>query len=68
MKPTHIPEKRDRAIPYRPNSRYSATFAGFSQGIMKVRNATSDWCGMDEEIQPWSSPAITSTPPVGELP
>ena len=42
--------------------------AGFRLGINQVRNATSDWCGMDDETQPWSSPATTKTPPLGELP
>ena len=31
-------------------------------------NPYSDWCEMVEETQPWSSPAIISTPPFGELP
>jgi hypothetical protein len=29
---------------------------------------TSLWCGIDEETQPWSSPATTSTPPCGDEP
>ena len=68
LNPTHIPENRDSAIPYRPYSRYSATDAGFRLGMTNVMKATSDWCGIDDETQPWSSPATTSTPPCGELP
>jgi hypothetical protein len=65
LKPTHAPEKRDSAQPYNPNSRYSATLAGCSTGIDQACIATSDWCGIDEDTQPWSSPATTSTPPAG---
>src|SRR5690606_20103124 len=52
LKPTHMPEKRDNAIPYRPYSRYSATFAGFRLGMNQARKATSDWCGIDDETHP----------------
>src|SRR4030095_14627220 len=38
VKPTQLPEKRDSAQPYRPNSRYSATTAGASRA--RARNAT----------------------------
>ena len=34
VKPTQLPEKRDSAQPYRPNSRYSATLAGATTGIV----------------------------------
>ena len=65
LKPTHAPEKRDSAQPYRPNSRYSATLAGCSTGMLHACIATSLWCGIDDDTQPWSSPATTSTPPCG---
>ena len=68
LKPTHVPEKRDSAKPHSPKARYSATLAGLSVGMNQAMKATSDWCGMEEETQPWSSPATTSTPPCGEEP
>jgi hypothetical protein len=68
VKPTQLPEKRDSAQPYRPNSRYSATLAGDTTGACHDWNAWSLWCGMDEDTHPWSSPATISTPPCGEAP
>ena len=68
LKPTQAPEKRDRAQPYRPNSRYSPTSAGLSTGMLQAIRACSLWCGMEELTQPWSSPHTTSTPPWGEEP
>jgi hypothetical protein len=68
VKPTQLPEKRDSAQPYRPNSRYSATLAGASTGMCHDCIAASLWCGIDDETQPWSSPATTRTPPCGDAP
>ena len=42
--------------------------AGDSTGISQLWKAWSLWWGIDDETQPWSSPATTSTPPVGEEP
>ena len=52
LNPTHAPEKRDRAKPYSPNSRYSRIEAGFSVGMNHAMKATSDWCGIDDDTQP----------------
>ncbi|MNZ48235.1 hypothetical protein D3C78_659740 [compost metagenome] len=68
VKPTQAPEKRDSAQPYRPNSRYSAMVAGETVGTLQAWKARSLWCGMEEDTQPWSSPATISTPPLGEEP
>src|SRR5512142_1049760 len=68
LKPIQAPEKRDSAQPYSPNSRYSATLAGCSTGMLQACMATSLWCGIDEDTQPWSSPATTSTPPSDDEP
>ena len=68
LKPTQVPENRDSAMPYSPKARYSLTEAGFRTGMNHVMNDTSDWCGIDDDTQPWSSPATTSTPPCGDEP
>ena len=68
VKPTQLPEKRESAQPYSPNSRYSATFAGATMGACQDWKAWSLWCGMEEDTQPWSSPATISTPPCGDAP
>ncbi|MNS98984.1 hypothetical protein D3C72_1333670 [compost metagenome] len=68
LKPTHMPEKRDSAQPYKPNSRYSAMLAGLTMGMLHACMAKSLWCGIDDDTQPWSSPATTSTPPRGDEP
>ena len=31
-------------------------------------NACSDWWGIDEDLAPWSSPAMQSTPPLRPAP
>ena len=66
--PTQAPEKRDSAQPCRPNSISSAMLDGDSTGIRQAWKTRSLWCGIDEDTQPWSSPATTSTPPCGEAP
>ena len=63
LKPTHAPLKRESAQPYRPNSRYSATLAGWTSGMLQACSAWSLWCGVLLDTQPWSSPQTTSTPP-----
>ena len=68
VSPTQWPEKRDSAQPYSPNSRCSATLAGATMGMWKAWNSWSLWCGIDDDTQPWSSPATTSTPPCGDEP
>ena len=52
LKPTQVPEKRDKAMPYSPKARYSLTEAGFSTGMNQVMKATSDWCGIEDDTQP----------------
>ncbi len=42
--------------------------AGCSVGMNQLMKATSDWCGIEDDTQPWSSPATTSTPPCGDEP
>jgi hypothetical protein len=37
-------------------------------GACQDWKAWSLWCGIDEDTQPWSSPATISTPPCGEAP
>ena len=68
VKPTQLPEKRDSSQPYRPYSRYSATQPGDTIGMCQACRVTSLWCGIDDDTQPWSSPATTSTPPCGDEP
>lgn len=43
-------------------------FAGFTTGMCHAIIAKSLWCGIDDDTQPWSSPATTSTPPCGDEP
>jgi len=45
-----------------------ATLAGATMGACQDWKAWSLWCGIDDETQPWSSPATTSTPPCGDEP
>ena len=35
---------------------------------MAASNACSDWCGSVEDLQAWSSPAMSSTPPCFAVP
>ncbi len=46
----------------------SWTPAGFSTGIEASMKAYSDWCGRVEDLQAWSSPASSRTPPCREVP
>jgi len=41
---------------------------GCITGIRQAMKAWSLWCGIDDDTQPWSSPATTSTPPCGDEP
>ena len=51
---------RDRGTPARPT--------GFRTGIMASMKAYSLWCAVVEDLQVWSSPASTSTPPWRDVP
>ena len=42
--------------------------AGASTGIIIALKTCSVWCGSVELFAPWSSPAITSTPPCFDVP
>src|SRR6267378_2552360 len=65
---TQHPENRDMAMPCRPRSRYSWTFAGLSTGMQQALNMCSLWCARVEDLAAWSSPASTSTPPCLDVP
>ena len=51
---------RNRGSPGRPD--------GFSTGMQASMKAYSDWWARVEDLQVWSSPASSSTPPCGEVP
>ena len=68
LNPVQSPENRDMAQPWRPRSRNSWTPAGCRMGIMASMRANSLWCAEVEDLQVWSSPDSTSTPPWGEVP
>src|SRR5438132_3738295 len=68
LKATQQPEYRDIAQPKRPRSRMSSMPAGFSTGIEASMKANSDWCARVEDLQVWSSPASSNTPPCGAEP
>ena len=65
---TQQPEKRESAKPARPRSRYSCTLDGFRIGMPQWISACSDWCAIDDDFAPGSSPHSASTPPFGAVP
>ena len=66
--PTHRPEKRDIATACIPRSRISWGLPGNSTGICASASAVSLADGIVDDFETGSSPASTSTPPLGATP
>ena len=66
--PTQQPESRESATPYMPKVMTSSPLRGVRTGMPKEARVRSLVQGTVEDLAPGSSPAITSTPPVGLAP